>query len=362
MHKNLLTYALDSSNKLKHVDAVENGMACGCVCPCCREKLMAKNGGTKRMHHFAHASGVDCEGAYETMLHLLAKERIQDAFMKHDTFNIEYAYRSYCRKVKECTFFRYGDCYDASRKIFNLKNYYDSCEQELPYDTIKRRSDLKIFSKSNPNLKPVYIEFFVTHASEIEKLHSGEKIIEIKIESEEDIDNIVAHGFIETTRITPEVEQGYYPKIEFYGFKYKDYKVELNSRIQFVRYLLDQSGKSSCYRDSCLCGELLKTSKSTLCEICFHTTDSFKIDEMVKYQGLKKFGIKNCRYCKNYVRSYSGMGMICKLYKYLGILNIDSFDTARAKECPCFTINEAEMQAELKHFDEMTPNSYTELE
>lgn len=358
MHKNLLTYALDSSNKLKHVDAVENGMACGCVCPCCKEKLMAKNGGTKRMHHFAHASGVDCEGAYETMLHLLAKERIQDAFMKYDTFSIEYEYRSYCRKVKDCTFFRYGDCYDASRKMFNLKKYYDSCEQELSYDTIKRRSDLKIFSKSNPNLKPVYIEFFVTHASEIEKLHSGEKIIEIKIESEEDIDNIVAHGFIETTRIAQEHD----PIIKFYGFKNEDYKVELNSRIQFARYVLYQSGKSLCYSDSCLCGELRKTSKSTLCEICFHTTDSFKIYEMVKYQGLKRFGIKNCRYCKNYVRSYSGMGMICKLYKYLGILNIDSFDTARAKECPCFTINEAEMQAELKHFDEMTPNSYTELE
>lgn len=358
MVKNLLTYALDSSNKLKHIDAVENGMACGCVCPCCREKLMAKNGGTKRIHHFAHASGVDCEGAYETMLHLLAKERVQEAFMKHDIFNIEYAYRSYCRKVKECTFFRYGDCYEASKKIFNLKKYYDSCEQELPYDTIKRRSDLKIFSKSNPNLKPVYIEFFVTHASEIEKLHSGEKIIEIKIESEEDIDNIVAHGFIETTRIAQEHD----PIIKFYGFKNEDYKVELNSRIQFARYVLYQSGKSLCYSDSCLCGELRKTSKSTLCEICFHTTDSFKIYEMVKYQGLKRFGIKNCRYCKNYVRSYSGMGMICKLYKYLGILNIDSFDTARAKECPCFTINEAEMQAELKHFDEMTPNSYTELE
>ena len=229
MVKNLLTYALDSSNKLKHIDAVENGMACGCVCPCCKERLMAKNGGTKRMHHFAHASGVDCEGAYETMLHLLAKERIQDAFMTHDTFNIEYEYRSYCRKVKECTFFRYGDCYEASRKIFNLKKYYDSCEQELPYDTIKRRSDLKIFSKSNPNLKPVYIEFFVTHASEIEKLHSGEKIIEIKIESEEDIDNIVAHGFIETTRIAQEHD----PIIKFYGFKNEDYKVELNSRIQF---------------------------------------------------------------------------------------------------------------------------------
>ena len=317
---------------------------------------MAKNGGTKRMHHFAHASGVDCEGAYETMLHLLAKERIQDAFITHDTFNIEYEYRSYCRKVKECTFFRYGDCYEASRKIFNLKKYYDSCEQELPYDTIKRRSDLKIFSKSNPNLKPVYIEFFVTHASEIEKLHSGEKIIEIKIDSEEDIDNIVAHGFIETTRIAQEHD----PIIKFYGFKNEDYKVELNSRIQFARYVLYQSGKSLCYSDSCLCGELRKTSKSTLCEICFHTTDSFKIYEMVKYQGLKRFGIKNCRYCKNYVRSYSGM--ICKLYKYLGILNIDSFDTARAKECPCFTINEAEMQAELKHFDEMAPNSYTELE
>ena len=362
MHKNLLTYALDSSNKLKHVDAVENGMSCGCVCPCCKEKLMAKNGGTKRMHHFAHVSGVDCEGAYETMLHLLAKERIQDAFMKNDTFNIEYEYRSYCRKVKGCTFFHYGDCYDASRKIFNLKKYYDSCEQELPYDTIKRRSDLKIFSKSNPNLKPVYIEFFVTHASEIEKLHSGEKIIEIKIESEEDIDNIVAHGFIETTKIAQEVEQEHDPIIKFYGFKNEDYKVEMDSVIEFVRYVLYQSGKSRCYQDMCLCGELRKTSQSTLCEICFHTDVSFGISEMVKYQGFKRFGIKNCIYCKNYVRSDSGMGMICKLYKYLGILNIDSFDTARAKECPCFTINKVEMQAELKHFDEMIPNSYTELE
>ena len=362
MNKNLLTYALDSSNKLKHVDAVENGMACGCVCPCCKEKLMAKNGGTKRMHHFAHASGVDCEGAYETMLHLLAKERIQDAFMTHDTFNIEYEYPSYCRKFKECTFFRYGDCYDASRKIFNLKKYYDSCEQELPYDTIKRRSDLKIFSKSNPNLKPVYIEFFVTHASEIEKLHSGEKIIEIKIESEEDIDNIVDHGFIETTRITPEVEQGYYPKIEFYGFKNEDYKVEMDSVIEFVRYVLYQSGKSRCYQDMCLCCDLRKTSKSTLCEICFHTDVSFGIYEMVKYQGFKRFGIKNCIYCKNYVESYNGMGMICRLYKCLGISNRDPLDTALAKECRRFIVNKEVMQAELKHFDEMTPNSYTELE
>ena len=83
---------------------------------------------------------------------------------------------------------------------------------------------------------------------------------------------------------------------------------------------------------------------------------------MVKYQGLKRFGIKNCRYCENYVRPYSGMGMICKLYKYLGILNIDSFDTARAKECCRFIVNKEVMQAELKHFDEMAPNSYTELE
>lgn len=73
-----LTYALDESNILVHVDNVANGAKCACHCPYCNEPLHAKNGGEQRGHHFAHAHGKECKGAYESALHLLAKEILQD--------------------------------------------------------------------------------------------------------------------------------------------------------------------------------------------------------------------------------------------------------------------------------------------
>lgn len=85
MHqKGLLTYALNLIGNLVYIDEVDTGQLCNCYCPSCKEKLVAKNGGMKRVHHFAHASGVDCENAYETMLHQLAKLRVQEAFLLID--------------------------------------------------------------------------------------------------------------------------------------------------------------------------------------------------------------------------------------------------------------------------------------
>ena len=72
----LLTYAFDAKNQLVHIDSVQHGGACQCRCPHCQAPLDAKNGGQIREHHFAHSHGHYCEGAYETALHLLAKQII----------------------------------------------------------------------------------------------------------------------------------------------------------------------------------------------------------------------------------------------------------------------------------------------
>lgn len=74
----ILTYAKDKNNQLVHIDAVENGGKCNCICPYCEKPLFAKNGGDIREHHFAHYKGNECEHAYETTLHLLAKEIIME--------------------------------------------------------------------------------------------------------------------------------------------------------------------------------------------------------------------------------------------------------------------------------------------
>ena len=75
----LLTFALDESQTLVHVDDVPKGLKCGCFCPHCGAKLYAKNGGTIREHHFAHEHGAECEGAYESSMHRLAKEILQES-------------------------------------------------------------------------------------------------------------------------------------------------------------------------------------------------------------------------------------------------------------------------------------------
>jgi len=55
-------------------DVVERGLACGCTCPSCGERLIANHGTGIKQPYFSHESGAECEAAYETALHLLAKE------------------------------------------------------------------------------------------------------------------------------------------------------------------------------------------------------------------------------------------------------------------------------------------------
>jgi hypothetical protein len=73
-----LKYAIEEcTNQIVNIDTVSNGLQCNCVCPHCKQKLVAKNGGLKRDHHFAHYSGIECKGARMTALHLLAQQIIE---------------------------------------------------------------------------------------------------------------------------------------------------------------------------------------------------------------------------------------------------------------------------------------------
>lgn len=75
----LLTYAHDKNKNLVYIEDAGYGSKCECFCPHCGAPLDAKNGGSIREHHFAHSHGHECKGAYETMLHLLAKEIILES-------------------------------------------------------------------------------------------------------------------------------------------------------------------------------------------------------------------------------------------------------------------------------------------
>lgn len=66
------------SDRILHIDEVQRGLACACVCPECKGKLEAAKG-LIRQHHFRHYSITDCKGGFESALHKYAKQVIVDA-------------------------------------------------------------------------------------------------------------------------------------------------------------------------------------------------------------------------------------------------------------------------------------------
>ncbi len=66
-----VTFALRGADTV-HISEVASGLACGCFCPGCGDRMVARKGPIK-IHHFAHEGGSDCAGGLETTLHLAAK-------------------------------------------------------------------------------------------------------------------------------------------------------------------------------------------------------------------------------------------------------------------------------------------------
>lgn len=76
----LLDFAIDEkTGALVDIRQVESGMRCGCICPQCRRRLVARKGPRNR-HHFSHHPKDQrtclCSGGAETGLHIAAKQTI----------------------------------------------------------------------------------------------------------------------------------------------------------------------------------------------------------------------------------------------------------------------------------------------
>lgn len=72
-----LTYGI-KDRKLHHVDEVEQGLKCECICPNCKEKLIARQGDINE-HHFAHvAKECDITIAQEAAVRYMAKEILDE--------------------------------------------------------------------------------------------------------------------------------------------------------------------------------------------------------------------------------------------------------------------------------------------
>lgn len=142
-----LTYAL-KDGIITHISKVESGLACGCICPACGDKLIARKGTVAR-HHFAHYSKETCEYGIETALHLAAKEVIASA--------------------KEMVIPKVILSFPQGRRSAELiyksmKIKIDRVELEKRFDNII--PDIAVYSGK----QKFFVEIFVTHAIDEKKL------------------------------------------------------------------------------------------------------------------------------------------------------------------------------------------------
>lgn len=202
-----LIYA-KKGDEIVSVDDVESGLACGCTCPACGEKLVAKKG-DKRTHHFAHYSKKDCEYGYESSLHLAAK----DILSKANRFVIPAVYVEFPSTNK-------------SREIISeaCEITVDKVELEKRFDNII--PDVVIYSGN----KQFFVEIYVTHKVDDEKREIIKKAncstIEIDLSkkdrllSREEISNLLLSDCPEKKWIHNSIENKYLNKF----YKYGDYR------------------------------------------------------------------------------------------------------------------------------------------
>ncbi len=85
----IFSWAEDEYGRMVYVDDVPRGEKCGCVCPCCHERLVARHGDVRR-HSFAHDSatynelaqnkdkrGANLEMCYPVSVYKLAEQIVQ---------------------------------------------------------------------------------------------------------------------------------------------------------------------------------------------------------------------------------------------------------------------------------------------
>ena len=273
--------------------------------------------GSKNTWHFAH-KGDDEHCGGETYLHKLAKRLIKEKFETPDPFSIKYHRIGTCSKINECPFGNKTECEVIQSKPINLKDYYDTCQEEIRIKGFV--ADLLLTNSLKPERDPVLVK----HPCTEEKLNSGLRIIEIKVEGEDDIKALLRKDVLrESLDVVknPELEDYISDKgdAKFYNF---DRRTQGEGERKIPRAILFESGKS--YVDRYNCHSIKKKIRpNSVFEVSFVPKDGEDFCYPYEYIGniIASKNIPNfrscilCKYRKSYMDMFMEDKTICCLYK-----------------------------------------------
>lgn len=332
-------FALDTNNRIVNIKDIDypNDRY---YCPFCHNEMIAKRGNI-RQWHFAHKAD---KCSYDKYLHSIAERMIMNWFNQKEQIILSMDNYEKCDKYDNCVFHDETICKRVKRDQFDLKKYYSKCTQEHRYGNFI--ADLYCENKTNHN-SPIFIEIFVTHECSQEKKESGIRIIELSIQSEEDILSIVNSTNLDECE-----------KVRLYNFKRKE-SLANDFAQPFQKYILHHSLKSYV-EDTFTCRNYNRHRKG-IYEI------SMPYDDCIPYfsnsGGLYTVGKvkahldgylkKDCQLCKWQAEDTWG-DKLCKLYKKCG--NPQYCRDNDASKCSMFRENTQIINDAISDFNEYQKN------
>ena len=181
----------DRDGELVHASQTERGLACGCVCVECGDRLVSRRGQNTRPHFAHYTSERDCVG--ESLLHrlgtLLLAQRIDTAIRARQPVPV----------VWEC-----GRCYRDHETDLVSEATGVAVEHRIRTDTGGVRPDVTVFGP--PDTPQTFIEVIVTHEPEQPVYDyarsNGVAVAEFRLATATDLEALDREGTLQPAKAT----------------------------------------------------------------------------------------------------------------------------------------------------------------
>lgn len=199
------------------------------TCPGCKEEFRPRLG-SKRAHCFYHYTGNRCD--INKYIHDTAELVLKQKFDNEEKFEIVMSVRRECANYQECIF-KTDTCSWSETNTYDLKKHFKECLVEHRYGEFV--PDLLLLPKDETK-DPIFIEIWNKHKNSEKKANSKYKIIEIKVQSMQELEELPKYPIKESETVT------------FSHFKtVKPIKPEkMEHHVDLIRYMLFERGTSFC--------------------------------------------------------------------------------------------------------------------
>lgn len=301
-------------------------------CVGCDELLVPKVKGKIMAPHFAHKKVQECNG--ETYLHKLGKtmflEKYRESLANNIPFFIDVSYSRKCTKYDHLNITPAKNCdLGYSIKAFDLTDYYH--EIVLEEKEGQFIPDLLLRSQKNPDEK-IYIEIAVTSFLSEKKQNSGNRIIEIRLDSDIDIDSIKNRHITSKDALFIGFDQVACPIVDsecrcayknYFAFYVYDSGKALLKESTLATIAHDLRSRNIIYHKILLPLPRIKLDMEFIEGYYVSPLDKrdMFLGELLKASenGVK---VKNCFLCKYHAENRYGSGIYCRAKKMAGSSNL----------------------------------------